>query len=1122
MFMKRVLLFLFLISNIVLAQRENLRKVRQAIIDVPHGADALKASVAKSSSLRPTNAVANWVLVDSMTNIYGYLSEEIHPFYYSPKADKITLVHRGDATSYAVTSGEIYYNLSSNGGITWSRCNTPFNPSGSGRYPSGSIYYNSTVNDYYQFAVWPELFDSVTFGDLDAGVDFPLGTCNPYAFIDFPIEPNKYYGVGQPTWSSEEMAFWATTINDGTSYTGTEIWRTPNFSSPSGSVPSSLDTTRIVNNLNQFGGDAIKVGSTTVTAYAFAGTSYILYHPNIDSAILSSHTIHVIYSIDNGTTWSDLDSVSLSTLPGIGDYRTLWSWSGSIFNTPGHMVLDSLGYPHIVCGLQREPSGEFGVNVVIAEIYKEGNGYPSDLGIWKGKIITNAYSGSNFMNVQVGFMPNIARNEQGTFFAAQWIDSKQANRTVDLFVSGRYWKALNWRTPENISQTSTVPEYVAHLSPRMKRDGDSLFTIFTTVAFPDDINNPLTSPNRTRVYAGSYQLNLTPIRNDVTPLLILPSGTILLGDSLCVGLNFRNNGENGCDSVALMLRILHNQIVVYADSTWKTCPPDTVNTQIDCYLPPDTGLYVVQLIMLSVDQVSSNDTVAAFVRVITRPSIAFSTVTKAYSPYTEITEGIEIPRTYEIAEYIELPFPFVYDGFEYDSLQISGYGWIEFGKSGWLRNSERGLTDYYWWWGPSDNYFLYGNKLRKILAPWWDDLSIAGDPISSVSYATFGITPNRVFVVQWKNMLAYYDSINTTTRLNFQVHLYENQNVFEFHYGTVQAGTFFGYDAGASIGFNDHIGGSYHFVDLGKMELNGIPCEQSNCVQGQLNPLYNWPGPDSCFRVRTKLTANTIAYDERWNLVSVPLERDEYSISAIFPTAISGTLYRFDGEYHNETGLQPGNGYWLKFPAATIQTIPGTALPSIAIDVNVGWNLIGSISLPVAVSAITSTPGGIITSQFYQYAHGYATADTIFPGKGYWVKVNQSGQLILSSVNMTNAQNRINIIPISELPPAPPEELDKNSKLPKEFALRQNYPNPFNPSTQFTVELPRDAHVELVVYNLLGQKVVTLMNELKQAGYHTIVWNGRKEEGTDMPTGIYFVKMVSENFSAVRKIMLLK
>ena len=91
--------------------------------------------------------------------------------------------------------------------------------------------------------------------------------------------------------------------------------------------------------------------------------------------------------------------------------------------------------------------------------------------------------------------------------------------------------------------------------------------------------------------------------------------------------------------------------------------------------------------------------------------------------------------------------------------------------------------------------------------------------------------------------------------------------------------------------------------------------------------------------------------------------------------------------------------------------------------------------------------------------------------------------------------------------------VDKFDNFPTEFKLNQNYPNPFNPSTTVKYELPKDANVNLTVYNLKGQKVVTLTNENQSAGYHSVLWNGINEMGQKVSSGVYFLRMQSTDFA---------
>ncbi|MFQ5708717.1 MAG: DUF5666 domain-containing protein [bacterium] len=101
-----------------------------------------------------------------------------------------------------------------------------------------------------------------------------------------------------------------------------------------------------------------------------------------------------------------------------------------------------------------------------------------------------------------------------------------------------------------------------------------------------------------------------------------------------------------------------------------------------------------------------------------------------------------------------------------------------------------------------------------------------------------------------------------------------------------------------------------------------------------------------------------------------------------------------------------------------------------------------------------------------------------------------------------------------------------DSPQPREFVLQQNYPNPFNPSTTITFKLPVSTagktQVSLVVYNLLGQAVRSLVNQPLQPGSHTIQWDSKDDLGNPVPSGIYFYQIKAGRFTETRRMTLLK
>ncbi len=136
-----------------------------------------------------------------------------------------------------------------------------------------------------------------------------------------------------------------------------------------------------------------------------------------------------------------------------------------------------------------------------------------------------------------------------------------------------------------------------------------------------------------------------------------------------------------------------------------------------------------------------------------------------------------------------------------------------------------------------------------------------------------------------------------------------------------------------------------------------------------------------------------------WNLLSVHLTPPDARKSLLFPSA-SSVAYTYNGSYFQHDTLLTGVGYWLKFIVPQYTTYTGDSLAIDTIDVKAGWNMIGSISTPVATSTITEIPSGIVTSSYFGYVTGYTESTVLEPKKGYWVKTNADGKLILQSSSM--------------------------------------------------------------------------------------------------------------------------
>ena len=389
-------------------------------------------------------------------------------------------------------------------------------------------------------------------------------------------------------------------------------------------------------------------------------------------------------------------------------------------------------------------------------------------------------------------------------------------------------------------------------------------------------------------------------------------------------------------------------------------------------------------------------------------------------------------------------------------------------------------------------------------------------------------------------------------------------------------------------------------------------------------------------------TTLTQELSDGWNLVSVPLAVSNNSKSFLYPAATSAA-FSYNGGYVSQTTMQNGIGFWLKFSAASTNSISGTTMLKETIDVAARWNMIGILSYPTLQSDVTPLGTAIVSNYFgYSDTLGYFVEDTLKPGFGYWMKVSQGGKLALKTstsippgsplaaklsrgsqskgifsgagaveikqLTIRDARGRerplyfstckdATLVPtMYELPPIPPgsaldvrytsqrmleiadeaaakdftleisnavypvtikwdampssdgmaalvidtrtidltaagqvqvQNEESNIRLrltsgavhalPTTYALRQNYPNPFNPITQIRYELPKSTSVNLTVFDVLGREVVTLVDEVQEAGYKSAEWNA-----SDKPTGVYFYQLRANGFLDTRKLLLLR
>ena len=192
------------------------------------------------------------------------------------------------------------------------------------------------------------------------------------------------------------------------------------------------------------------------------------------------------------------------------------------------------------------------------------------------------------------------------------------------------------------------------------------------------------------------------------------------------------------------------------------------------------------------------------------------------------------------------------------------------------------------------------------------------------------------------------------------------------------------YDSNSTVQLTAFPENGYHFTGWG------------GDASGSANPLnVTMNGPKN-INALFDINSFPMAVRSRWNLLSLPYKVSDNRLTTIFPHA-STQAYAYAGHYITEDSLLSMVGYWVKFAAPETVTITGFNRFNDSLAVNTGWNMIGSLSNAISVSNIRTSDAVTIISKYYGYASSYIAADTIYPGRGYWVKVSAPGILYMDT-----------------------------------------------------------------------------------------------------------------------------
>lgn len=173
------------------------------------------------------------------------------------------------------------------------------------------------------------------------------------------------------------------------------------------------------------------------------------------------------------------------------------------------------------------------------------------------------------------------------------------------------------------------------------------------------------------------------------------------------------------------------------------------------------------------------------------------------------------------------------------------------------------------------------------------------------------------------------------------------------------------------------------------------------------NTEWDGKGRVNAYRCVYDAVTRNLSYSvkSQWNLLSVPVIMN-FAKSVVWANSNYDALTWENGNYVAKSTLSNGVGYFVRFPSSQGVTYSGAGSNFLTIDVKNGWNLIGGITTQLPSANITSMPDNIVVSNYFSMENGYYVESNLQPGRGYWVKVNQDGQLILDVLS-------------SSLPPTP-------------------------------------------------------------------------------------------------------
>ncbi len=190
--------------------------------------------------------------------------------------------------------------------------------------------------------------------------------------------------------------------------------------------------------------------------------------------------------------------------------------------------------------------------------------------------------------------------------------------------------------------------------------------------------------------------------------------------------------------------------------------------------------------------------------------------------------------------------------------------------------------------------------------------------------------------------------------------------------------------------------------------LVGIDIKEFGMIENQWNMHRGNPERTGFYSSSQEAASVTVEHLNDWNLVGLPMNVEDSYYLTVFPDAIEETLFSFDISYIQESNLEPGNGYWLRFDSEGSSIITGISISSLTVHLSEDWNLISGITSVVDVNTISDPDELIIPETFFGFSDSYLEVTELEPGQGYWVRSAGEGNITISAGMRAKRREYIN------------------------------------------------------------------------------------------------------------------